>query len=72
MIKEIEVNYYKNIHLVKTQPYLISFLNEGTDLASFPSFENWFQSIAPLNLKLPFKMPFIGILHKYFKAKIAI
>ena len=39
MIKEKKVNYHKNIHLIKIQHFLISFLNEGIDSASFASCE---------------------------------
>ena len=41
------------IHSLARPNYnLLSFLNEEIDSASFGSFESWFQSIAPLNLKL--------------------
>ena len=65
IIEEININYYKNVHLFETQPFSNQPLtDEGIDSASFASFEIWFQSIAPLNLKLPFRneneMPFSG------------
>ena len=60
MVKEIKVNCSKNIHLVKTQPFLISFLNEGTDYASFASFKNWLHCITPLDLKLLFSNTLFG------------
>ena len=48
-----------NIHHVKIQPCSIySFFNRGTYVAS--SFENWLQSIAPLNLKLLFRNALFG------------
>ena len=43
------------IHRLARPNYnLIWLLNEEIDSASFASFESWFQSIAPRNLKLLF------------------
>lgn len=53
--KEVRVNKYTNIHLVNAYLLLISFLKEGIGSESLASFESWFQSIAPLILKLLFR-----------------
>ena len=51
--KRDKVNYYNSIHHVKIQSFSsYSFLNEGTYVASFASFENWLLSIVPLNVKI--------------------
>ena len=61
IMKEMQVNYYENLHLVKTQLFSNQLLtDEGVDWASFASFENWFQRIAPLNLKLLFRNALFG------------
>ena len=60
IIKEIKVHCYKIYILSRPNHFLISLLNEGIDLASFASFENWLQCITPLNLKLLFGNALFG------------
>ena len=59
--KSYKVNHYKLHSWSRPNYNLIRLLNEEIDLASFTSIESWFQSMAPLNLKLVFRNALFGL-----------